>query len=85
MREAQALDPIAFKQKMRQEWNDAAGGWRKWYNIVEGRDTFIRDVTAPFSVSLEGSNGGRARAHLGKGDRGFRPVRGRDRPGANHE
>jgi len=33
-----AFDPVAFKQKMRQEWTDAAAGWRKWYHVVEGRD-----------------------------------------------
>jgi enediyne biosynthesis protein CalE5 len=38
MTEAQAFDPIAFKQKTRQEWNDAADGWRKWYHVVEGKD-----------------------------------------------
>jgi ubiquinone/menaquinone biosynthesis C-methylase UbiE len=38
MTEAQALDPIAFKQKTRQEWNDAARGWRKWCHVVEGKD-----------------------------------------------
>jgi enediyne biosynthesis protein CalE5 len=38
MTQAQAFDPIAFKQKMRQEWNDAAGGWRKWHHVVEGKD-----------------------------------------------
>lgn len=38
MTEAQAFDPIRFKRKARQEWNDAADGWRKWYHIVEGKD-----------------------------------------------
>ena len=38
MTEMQAFDRIAFKQKTRQEWNDAAGGWRKWYHVVEGKD-----------------------------------------------
>lgn len=38
MMQAQSFDPIAFKQKMRQEWSDAAGGWRKWYYVVEGKD-----------------------------------------------
>jgi ubiquinone/menaquinone biosynthesis C-methylase UbiE len=38
MPQAQAFDPIAFKQKMRQEWNDAAAGWRKWYRVVEGEE-----------------------------------------------
>jgi ubiquinone/menaquinone biosynthesis C-methylase UbiE len=36
--EAPAFDPIAFKQKTRQEWNEAAGGWRKWHRVVEGKD-----------------------------------------------
>lgn len=38
MTQADVFDPIAFKQKMRQEWNDAAAGWRKWYHVVEGKD-----------------------------------------------
>jgi enediyne biosynthesis protein CalE5 len=38
MTEAQAFDPIAFKRKMRLEWNDAAGGRRKWHHVVEGKD-----------------------------------------------
>jgi enediyne biosynthesis protein CalE5 len=38
MTPTQTFDPIAFKQKMRQEWTDAATGWRKWYDVVEGRD-----------------------------------------------
>jgi SAM-dependent methyltransferase len=38
MRKAQVFDAIAFKQKMRQEWSDAAGGWRKWCHVVEGKD-----------------------------------------------
>jgi SAM-dependent methyltransferase len=38
MMQAQSFDPIAFKQKMRQEWNDAAAGWRRWCHVVEGRD-----------------------------------------------
>jgi SAM-dependent methyltransferase len=36
MLEAPAFDPIAFKEKTRQEWNDAAAGWRKWHHVVEG-------------------------------------------------
>jgi SAM-dependent methyltransferase len=38
MTEAQTFDPIAFKQKTRQEWNDSASGWRKWHHVVEGKD-----------------------------------------------
>jgi len=38
MTQAQAFDPVTFKQKMRQEWNDAADGWRRRYQIVEGKD-----------------------------------------------
>src|SRR5687768_983713 len=36
--QAQAFDPIAFKQKMRDEWNNAADGWRRWCHVVEGED-----------------------------------------------
>lgn len=35
---APAFDPVAFKQKMRQEWSDAAAGWRRWCHVVEGKD-----------------------------------------------
>ncbi|MPZ59503.1 MAG: methyltransferase domain-containing protein [Rhizobiales bacterium] len=38
MTQAQAFDLVAFKQKMRQEWSDAAAGWRKWYHVVEGEE-----------------------------------------------
>jgi enediyne biosynthesis protein CalE5 len=38
MAQAQAFDPIAFKQKMREEWSDAADGWRRWCHVVEGKD-----------------------------------------------
>lgn len=38
MTQAQTFDPIAFKQRMRQEWNDAAVGWRRWCHVVEGKD-----------------------------------------------
>ena len=37
MAQAQTFDPIAFKQKTRQEWNDAADGWRRWCHVVEGK------------------------------------------------
>jgi SAM-dependent methyltransferase len=38
MAQARAFDPIAFKRKTRQEWNDAADGWRRWCHVVEGKD-----------------------------------------------
>lgn len=38
MTQAQTFDPIAFKQKMRHEWSEAATGWRRWCNVVEGPD-----------------------------------------------
>jgi hypothetical protein len=30
MAQAQPFDPVEFKRKTRQEWHDAAAGWRKW-------------------------------------------------------
>jgi SAM-dependent methyltransferase len=30
--------PTSFKEQTRQEWNAAAGGWRKWHDVVEGED-----------------------------------------------
>jgi hypothetical protein len=38
MAQTQAFNPIAFKQKMREEWSDAADGWRRWCHVVEGKD-----------------------------------------------
>jgi ubiquinone/menaquinone biosynthesis C-methylase UbiE len=38
MAQAQTFDPIAFKQKMREEWSDAADGWRRWCHVVEGKE-----------------------------------------------
>jgi SAM-dependent methyltransferase len=38
MAQAQTFDPIAFKQKMREEWSDAADGWRRWCHVVESKD-----------------------------------------------
>jgi ubiquinone/menaquinone biosynthesis C-methylase UbiE len=38
MAQAQPFNPIAFKQKMREEWSDAADGWRRWCHVVEGKD-----------------------------------------------
>jgi len=38
MPQAETFDPVAFKQKMREEWSDAADGWRKWCHVVEGKD-----------------------------------------------
>ena len=30
--------PTSLKEQTRQEWNEAAGGWRKWHDVVEGED-----------------------------------------------
>jgi ubiquinone/menaquinone biosynthesis C-methylase UbiE len=38
MAQAQAFNAIAFKQKVREEWSDAADGWRRWCHVVEGED-----------------------------------------------
>jgi SAM-dependent methyltransferase len=32
----QPFDASEFKQKIRQEWREAAAGWRKWFHVVEG-------------------------------------------------
>jgi enediyne biosynthesis protein CalE5 len=45
MTQAQTVDSIAFKQRMRQEWNDAADGWRRWCHVVEGKDGGQRHST----------------------------------------
>lgn len=34
--QSQPFDPVEFKQNSRQEWHDAATGWRKWYYVIEG-------------------------------------------------
>jgi SAM-dependent methyltransferase len=30
--------PTSLKENARQEWDEAAGGWRKWHDVVEGED-----------------------------------------------
>jgi SAM-dependent methyltransferase len=37
-----AIDSVAFKQRMRQEWNEAASGWRRWLHVVEGAEGGLR-------------------------------------------
>jgi hypothetical protein len=29
------FDPVAFKESQLAEWQTAAPGWRKWYDVVE--------------------------------------------------
>jgi SAM-dependent methyltransferase len=29
------FDPVEFKQNIRKEWRSAAGGWRRWLDVVE--------------------------------------------------
>ncbi len=29
------FDPVEFKQNVRKEWRSAAGGWRRWLDVVE--------------------------------------------------
>jgi SAM-dependent methyltransferase len=31
----EAFDPVAFKESQRTDWQTAAPGWRRWYDVVE--------------------------------------------------
>lgn len=31
----EAFDPVAFKESQRSDWQTAAPGWRRWYDVVE--------------------------------------------------
>lgn len=33
--EAKQLDPVQFREGQRQQWNVAAGGWRKWRELID--------------------------------------------------
>ncbi len=33
--EVQQLDPVEFREGQRQQWNVAAGGWRKWSELID--------------------------------------------------
>jgi enediyne biosynthesis protein CalE5 len=40
-----ALDPVAFKEAQRTDWQTAAPGWRKWYDVLEaGGETVARTL-----------------------------------------
>jgi enediyne biosynthesis protein CalE5 len=32
---SQTFDPVAFKEAQRSDWQSAATGWRKWYDVLE--------------------------------------------------
>ncbi|HEX6580161.1 MAG TPA: class I SAM-dependent methyltransferase [Actinomycetota bacterium] len=36
MAPSSAFDPVEFKRNIRTEWRSAAGGWRRWLDVVEG-------------------------------------------------
>lgn len=65
MTQAPVFDPIAFKQKTRQDWNEAASGWRKWHHVVEGRDGGQRHSAK--LVSLAGIRPGSSVLDVGGG------------------
>ena len=35
MAPSEGFDPAAFKENIRSEWRSAAGGWRRWLDVVE--------------------------------------------------
>jgi enediyne biosynthesis protein CalE5 len=35
MAQTEPLDPVAFKEAQRTDWQIAAPGWRKWYDVLE--------------------------------------------------
>lgn len=38
MTQAQAFDPVAFKNETREEWRFIVDGWRKWYDVLEAEN-----------------------------------------------
>jgi len=36
MSRTETLDPVSFKEGQRSDWQTAAQGWRKWYDVLEG-------------------------------------------------
>jgi len=36
MSHIETLDPVSFKEGQRTDWQTAAPGWRKWYDVLEG-------------------------------------------------
>lgn len=35
MAQSESFDPIKYKEQTRAEWESAAAGWRKWYDLLE--------------------------------------------------
>jgi enediyne biosynthesis protein CalE5 len=33
--EAKTVDPVEFRQRQQQQWNEAATGWRKWNELID--------------------------------------------------
>lgn len=46
------FDRAAYRTKVRQEWHDAAPGWRRWFPTLEA-NTAMRQVSPPLLVEAE--------------------------------
>ena len=40
MAPTQGFDPLVYKQAQRTDWQSAAPGWRRWYDVLEA-ETFL--------------------------------------------
>lgn len=75
MTEARPFDPVAFKEKTRREWNDAAAGWRKWYHVVEGRNGGQRHSATLVSLARIGPGASVLDVGSGYGEPGLTAAR----------
>jgi enediyne biosynthesis protein CalE5 len=41
--EAKAIDPVEFRDGQRTQWNSAAGGWRKWSELIDGATSGVSE------------------------------------------
>jgi SAM-dependent methyltransferase len=41
--EAKQIDPVDFRGKQREQWNVAAGGWRKWSELIDSAASKISE------------------------------------------
>jgi ubiquinone/menaquinone biosynthesis C-methylase UbiE len=58
-----AFDPVGYKEIQRTQWREAAAGWRRWYDVLEGGSA----VVSRLLVDQAGIGPGDAVLDLGSG------------------
>jgi SAM-dependent methyltransferase len=53
--EAKNLDAVEFRDGQRQQWNDAATGWRKWSELIDGAASGISERLVELAAVEPGS------------------------------